>query len=83
MSPDFVTATRTTDPRYAALEDRILARDQVGASEAYYGLVRAGRPLPEMVARGGAHPRAATPTCPITSASTTASSTSSTTTTAC
>ena len=32
-----------------ALEDRILARDQVGASEAYYGLVRSGRPLPEIV----------------------------------
>ena len=32
-----------------ALEDRILARDQVGASDAYYGLVRSGRPLPEIV----------------------------------
>ena len=49
MSPDSVTATRTTDPRYAALEERVLARDQKGASEVYYGLVRDGRPLPEML----------------------------------
>src|SRR5689334_19323006 len=34
---------------YARLEDRILARDQIGASEAYYDLCRAGRPLTEMV----------------------------------
>lgn len=34
---------------YDKLEDRILARDQVGASEAYYRLVRLGRPLPEIV----------------------------------
>ena len=49
MSPDFVTATRTTDPRYAALEDRILARDQKGASDVYYDLVREGRPMTEMI----------------------------------
>jgi hypothetical protein len=35
---------------YAALEDRVLARDQRGASDAYYDLVRAGRPLAEMLA---------------------------------
>src|SRR5271154_7071271 len=35
---------------YAKLEDRILARDQVGASEVYYDLVRAGRPMTEIVA---------------------------------
>ena len=35
---------------YASLEDRILARDQVGASEVYYDLLRAGRPLTEMLA---------------------------------
>ena len=35
---------------YGRLEDRILARDQVGASEAYYDLCRAGRPLTEIVA---------------------------------
>src|SRR5216683_7128589 len=34
---------------YDKLEDRILARDQVGASESYYDLVRNGRPLPEML----------------------------------
>ena len=37
---------------YGKLEDRILARDQKGASEAYYGLVKAGRPLPEIVNEG-------------------------------
>jgi hypothetical protein len=37
---------------YDRLEERILARDQVGASEAYYGLVKAGRPLPEIVGAG-------------------------------
>ena len=37
-------------PLYAELEDRILARDQVGASETYYALLRAGRPLPELIA---------------------------------
>src|SRR4029453_9972155 len=49
MSPDSVTATRTTDPRYAALEERVMARDQKGASEVYYKLAKAGRPLPEML----------------------------------
>ncbi len=46
----------TTEPSarrlYDKLEDRILARDQVGASEAYYGLVKSGRPLPEIIAEG-------------------------------
>ncbi len=37
---------------YAKLEERIMARDQVAASETYYDLVRAGRPLPEIVAEG-------------------------------
>jgi len=36
---------------YDQLEERILARDQVGASQTYYGLLRAGRPLNEIVAR--------------------------------
>ena len=36
-------------PAYDRLEDRILARDQVGASEAYYDLVRQGRPVNEML----------------------------------
>ena len=37
-------------PLYERLEKRILARDQVGASEVYYDLLRAGRSLNEMVA---------------------------------
>jgi hypothetical protein len=40
----------TARPLYARLEERTLARDQVGASGAYYDLLRAGRPLPEIVA---------------------------------
>ena len=35
---------------YAALEERVLARDQRGASDLYYDLLRAGRPLTEMLA---------------------------------
>src|SRR5215470_11890602 len=34
---------------YGKLEERILARDQVGASAVYYDLVRAGRPRAEIV----------------------------------
>lgn len=37
---------------YDRLEDRCLMRDQKGASDAYYDLVRAGRPLNEIVAEG-------------------------------
>jgi hypothetical protein len=37
---------------YDKLEDRCLMRDQKGASDAYYGLVRAGRPLTEIIAEG-------------------------------
>jgi hypothetical protein len=35
---------------YGRLEERILARDQLGAAGAYYDLVRAGRPLDEIIA---------------------------------
>ena len=50
MPPDSVTAASTRpEPAYAALQERILARDQKGASDLYYGLVREGRPLPEML----------------------------------
>ena len=35
---------------YAMLEERILARDQIGASEVFYDLVRTGRPLCEIIA---------------------------------
>ena len=34
---------------YAKLEERVLARDQVGASQVFYDLVRAERPLAEIV----------------------------------
>ncbi len=34
---------------YARLEERILSRDQVGASAVFYDLVRSGRPLPELL----------------------------------
>jgi hypothetical protein len=48
-----LAATADRDPSaralYDRLEDRVLARDQVGASESYYDLARAGRPLPEML----------------------------------
>lgn len=44
--------TRETAGLYARLEERIMARDQVGASGVYYDLVRAGRPLTEIVAEG-------------------------------
>jgi hypothetical protein len=37
-------------PLYAELEDRLLARDQVGGSRVYYDLLRQGRPLPEIMA---------------------------------
>jgi hypothetical protein len=37
---------------YDRLEDRCLMRDQKGASDVYYELVRAGRPLTEIVAEG-------------------------------
>jgi hypothetical protein len=50
MPPDSVAAASTRPlPAYAALEERVMARDQKGASEVYYGLVREGRPLPEML----------------------------------
>ena len=50
MPPDASTASSTrSDPLYAQLEERVMARDQKGASEVYYKLVKAGRPLPEML----------------------------------
>src|SRR5262245_31416637 len=51
MSPDSASlASSRSDPLYAALEERVMARDQKGASEVYYKLAKAGRPLPEMLA---------------------------------
>ena len=50
MPPDFAVAASTRpDPLYSALQERVMARDQKGASEVYYSLVRDGRPLPEML----------------------------------
>ena len=50
MSPDSVSISGTrADPGYSALEERIMARDQKGASDVYYGLVKGGRPLTEML----------------------------------
>jgi hypothetical protein len=50
MSPDSASiASKRPDPLYAALEERVMARDQKGASEAYYKLVKEGRPLTEML----------------------------------
>jgi len=40
---------RETAGAYARLEERILARDQVGAGEVFYDLVRAERPLAELL----------------------------------
>jgi len=37
------------DSAYARLEERILARDQIGASQVFYDLVKAGRPVDELV----------------------------------
>ena len=37
---------------YTDLQERILARDQVGASDAFYDLVRRDRPFTEIVADG-------------------------------
>ena len=37
---------------YDKLQERILARDQIGASETYYDLLRAGRPIHEIMAEG-------------------------------
>lgn len=44
-----VSAPSKPATAYARLEDRLLSRDQLGASEVYYGLAKSGRPLKEMV----------------------------------
>ena len=49
MSPDSASVATRSDPHYSALEERILDRDQKGASEVYYRLVKSGRPLAEML----------------------------------
>lgn len=52
--PQATTQSRPRDATalYQRLEERILARDQVGASDTYYELLRAGRPLNEIMAEG-------------------------------
>jgi len=53
MQPQPVTSNeRKPVSLYQRLEERILARDSVGASEVYYDLLRAGRPLTELIAEG-------------------------------
>ncbi|MGC2412548.1 MAG: hypothetical protein WA459_07625 [Stellaceae bacterium] len=51
--PNDVQGAITNAPKpqalYEKLEDRILVRDQVGASEVYYDLVRQRRPMTEML----------------------------------
>src|SRR2546427_11458369 len=48
-----ISASPTTQPEvtdsYARLEEKVLERDQRGASQILYDLVRADRPLPELV----------------------------------
>jgi hypothetical protein len=51
MHADHAKSGETTQ-LYGRMEDRILARDQVGGSEVFYDLVRAGRPLREIMAEG-------------------------------
>ena len=49
MPPDASSAASTrSDPLYVDLEARVLDRDQKGASDVYYKLVKSGRPLPEI-----------------------------------
>src|SRR5437868_15170595 len=52
--PNDVQAAISNAPKpealYGKLEQRILARDQKGASDVYYELVRERRPMTEMVA---------------------------------
>lgn len=42
-------ATAGTATMYAELEERVLERDQVGASQIFYDLIRAERPLSEII----------------------------------
>jgi hypothetical protein len=49
-APAAISNAPKPEALYAKLEDRILARDQVGASEVYYDLVRQHRPMAEMIA---------------------------------
>ena len=44
-----VTSERGCTAEYAHLEERILARDQVGASQVLYGLLKQARPVTEIL----------------------------------
>src|SRR5947209_16765280 len=44
-----VTSERGFTAEYARLEERILARDQIAASQVLYGLLKQGRPVTEIV----------------------------------
>src|SRR5438046_9542570 len=44
-----VTSERGSAAEYARLEERILARDQIAASQVLYGLLKQGRPVTEIV----------------------------------
>ena len=60
MDTNIASDTKSSEVRglYDKLEDRCLMRDQRGASDVYYDLVRAGRPLTEIIAEWGrAEPR--------------------------
>ena len=48
--PSTAPITRETSALYDRLQERVMARDQHGASDACYDLIRAGRPLTEMLA---------------------------------
>jgi hypothetical protein len=50
MTMPTTTIDQETKRLYGELEDRLLARDQVGGSRVYYDLLRRGRPLPEIMA---------------------------------
>lgn len=52
MQAEASTTAGDSGKLYAELEERVLARDQVSASKVYYDLLRAGRPLNEIVAAG-------------------------------
>ena len=51
MSPDGIasTTTRKLPAEYSKLEEFVLSRDQHGAMESYYNLLREGRPMAEIM----------------------------------
>src|SRR5688572_27173839 len=44
-----MASTAALSSTYAELQERVLGRDQVGASQAFYELVKDGRPMPELL----------------------------------